>query len=114
MAYAFPQSEGMTKEQAEALRELNAFAVMSDSAAWKKIKESLDATVAAPQKELLDSTTGNLEELGILALCWRERELVRRGLIQFVENHITERQKLLEELKEQNGDSTNDTRSNDQ
>lgn len=114
MAYPFEQPQGMTQEQAEALRELNSFAVMSDSAAWKKIIASLDETVSTAQKELLGSDSGRLEELGILALCWRERELVRRGLIQFVENHIEERQKLLDELKEQNGDSTNDTRNNNQ
>ena len=114
MAYPFEQVSGLTKEQAETLRELNSFAQISDSAAWKKVLACLDETVETAKKELLGYELGSVEQVGILALCWRERELVRRGLVQFVENHVSERQKLLEELKEQDGNNSDSTRSNDQ
>ena len=102
MAYPIPQQEGITKEQAEILRELNSFHQVSESAAWKLIFESLQKTVDVARDELLAcEADADMASRSVLALRWQEREAIRRGLVKFMDSHLEERNRILEEIKEQ-------------
>jgi DNA-directed RNA polymerase subunit F len=119
MAYPFQQSEGLTREQAEILRELNSFKQVSESAAWVKIKEKIQSMVDEAKEDLLGCPPDTCNEgRSILSIRWQQREAMSRELTNFVESQLQERNILLVEIKEQeNGDTddhSGDPGSNDQ
>lgn len=102
MAYPFQQPEGLTQDQAEILRELNSFQQVSDSVAWKKVIERLKGNTAEALEEMLGCAPDTpLEQRGVLQMRWQQREAIQRDLLSFVDAQLNERQKLIEEIKEQ-------------
>lgn len=114
MAYIYQPQEGLTREQAEMLRELNSFQQVSDSAAWKKLRERLDATVDESREECLGcAPETTMEQRAILQMRWQQREAIRRDLLAFMDSHVEHRKQLLDELKEQNEYTSSDSGSTD-
>ena len=104
MAYPFQRETGLTQEQADVLRELNSFAQFSASDVWQKLKKRLQQQADEASEELLGCPIQyTLAQRGVLAIRWQQRVAIQRDLIAFVESHLDERQKLIDEIGAQNG-----------
>ena len=113
MAYIRQEQEGLTDEQAEILRELNSFHQVSETVAWKQIRARLELHADEAREALMDCLA-SLEQRGVLALRWQQREATKRDILGFMDSQLSQREKLLEEIKEQNEHSTDDARNYDQ
>ena len=110
MAYPTAFDEGLTKAQAEALRELNSFQQVSQSDAWKLIQAKAVELVDEAKEEMLGcAPETTLEQRGILQIRWQQREAMWRALESFVNSQLEDRERLIEELKEQDEHSSNDS-----
>lgn len=119
MAYPFQQVEGLTQEQVDILRELNSFKLVGESSAWEKIIGRLKANVDEALEEMMGcGPETTLDQRGVLQLRWQQREAIRRDLLAFMQSNLDERQRVIDEIKEQHeytsSDAGTDSGSNDQ